>query len=651
MDRSQYAELFLAEAREHVAAMNHLLLALEADRGSTRSVDGLFRSVHTIKGMAGAMGYREVSDLAHELEHLLEALRGAGAAPEVATVDLLFEATDALEAAVERQVDAPQPAAAPAEISAVIERLRSAAAASDAGDGPAQRDAPTPARPARAAAEDASTRPVWDDLTVELRVSDAAVLPGARAYVALSRAREMGSVKDVEPEESQLAEEGFEGRLRFLLRSPHAPGEVREALLGLPEIASVETARAEEPLDGSPEKTAGEERAAASQIRVDLRRLDHIMDQVGEMVIARDRLRELAALRGDPETEELVDHLSGLIGALQDDVLDVRMVPVWQVFERFPRMVRDAARALGKKVDFQVEGRNIELDRSMLDGIGEPLMHLLRNSLDHGLEPPEERLRAGKSETGTLRLSAFRARSGMVIQVSDDGRGIQREKVARRAVDSGFLTPEAAAALSAEEAFELILQPGFSTADRLTEVSGRGVGLDVVSNSIRALGGTLDISSEAGQGTTFTLRLPLTLAIVQALMVRSGGDTYALPLVHVAETVEVEAGELRRAGGRRVTVLRDELLPVLSLSEVLQLQNGERPRREHLEVVVLELGEHLVGLEVDEVVGKQEVVVKAFDATGDTLRLFSGATILPDGRPSLILDVGSLPVRESRVRA
>jgi two-component system, chemotaxis family, sensor kinase CheA len=638
MDHSQYAELFLTEAREHIAAMNHLLLALEADHDSARSVDGLFRSVHTIKGMAGAMGYGEVADLSHEMEHLLEALRGSGDAPPAETVNLLFEATDALERAVER-TQAPSPTE-PAEASELLQRLLAAAAEIGA--------AGTPRAPAGEADRAGSDR-----LTVELRVEEGAPLPGVRAYMALGRARELGEVEGVTPPEAQLTEEGYAGRLRFLLRTAASPEEVREALLSVPDIArvSVGTAGAPSPAAGPAAPARRPERALSSHIRIDLRRLDHIMDQVGELVIARDRLRGLAALRDEPEAREAVAHLARLIGTLQDDVLEVRMVPVWQVFERFPRMVRDAARALGKEIDFRVEGRELELDRSMLDGIGEPLMHLLRNSVDHGIEPPEERVRAGKSATGTLRLAAVRARSGMLIRVSDDGRGIQRDKVARRAVDSGFLTPEAAAALTPDEVHALILQPGFSTADRLTDVSGRGVGLDVVSNRIRALGGTLDIASEPGEGTTFTLRLPLTLAIVQALLVRAREETYALPLVHVSETVELEADELRGAAGRRMAMLRDEPLPVLALGEVLQLegQGGGRAGTHH--VVVLELGESLVGLEVDEVIGRQEVVVKTFDATSDTLRIFSGATILPDGRPSLILDVGSLTVRESRVRA
>jgi two-component system, chemotaxis family, sensor kinase CheA len=636
MDLSQYAELFLTESREHVAAMNHLLLALERDADSVRSVDGLFRSVHTIKGMAGTMGYMAVSELAHELEHLLEALRGGGMAPDGSTVDLLFVATDVLEREVERAVDPTvEP---PEEGGALIGRLREAAEGLlGRGDGAVQ--------------EAGAVEAAADELRVEVRVDDSAALPGVRAFMALAAARDLGTVRAVQPSEQRLTEEEFDGSLFFLLRTASAPAAVRAALLGVPEIAHV--AVGEGGGTAAPQSGAGQQRSArrTEHIRVDLRRLDHIMDQVGELVIARDRLRGLGPLRSDPEADELVGHLSRLIGTLQDDVLGVRMVPVWQVFERFPRMVRDAARALGKQVEFVVEGRNLELDRTMLDGIGEPLMHLLRNSVDHGIESPEERRRAGKSESGTLRLSAFRARSGMVIQVSDDGRGIQREKVARRAVDSGFLTPEAAAGLSADEINDLILQPGFSTADRLTDVSGRGVGLDVVSNRIRALGGTLDIASEAGEGTTFTLRLPLTLAIVQALLVRAGEETYALPLVHVAETVELAPGELRHAGGRRVTLLRDELLPVVSLAEVLQLGTPEVEERDYRDVVVLELGDSLVGLEVDGVLGRQEVVVKSFDATGDTLRLFSGATILSDGRPSLILDVGSLPVRESRVRA
>jgi two-component system chemotaxis sensor kinase CheA len=374
-------------------------------------------------------------------------------------------------------------------------------------------------------------------------------------------------------------------------------------------------------------------------IRVDLRRLDALMNGVGELVIVRDRLRRLAG-GAAPDRVESVDQASRLVAELQDEIMRARMAPVGQVFDRFPRLVRDAARQLGKKVEFVMLGQEIELDRSMLDEIGDPLVHLLRNSLDHGIEPPQERRLARKPDAGTLSLTAARERSRIVIRVEDDGRGIQRERVLRKGVEQGLITLEEASAATDEEVHRLLLRPGFSTAETITDVSGRGVGLDVVASRVRSLGGMLEIHSTPGEGTSFTLQLPQTLAIVRALLVRQSGQTYALPLTHVGETIHLRADDVGTVKGRAVAFVREEVIPLLPLHGILMQPEPVRGEKRH--AVVLEVGEQRVGLEVDALLGQQEVVVKAFDATADTLRLFSGATILSDGRPALILDAGSL---------
>ncbi|MEW5927371.1 MAG: chemotaxis protein CheA, partial [Gemmatimonadota bacterium] len=390
--------------------------------------------------------------------------------------------------------------------------------------------------------------------------------------------------------------------------------------------------------------------ARARNIRVDLRRLDALMNQIGELVIIRDRLQKLAAVKDEPELEETVDQAARLISELQDEIMQARMVPVGQVFDRFPRLVRDAARTLGKQVEFVIEGQEIEFDRSMLDEIGDPIVHLLRNSLDHGIESPGERRAAGKPETGTLHLLAARERSQVLIRVEDDGRGISRERVLAKAVAAGLVPAEVASSLPDDEVYRLLTRPGFSTAERVTDVSGRGVGLDVVATRVRALGGTLEIESAPGRGTVFTLRMPLTLAIVRALLVRLDGETYALPITHVGETVEIPEADVRSVKGRTVAVLRDEVIPLISLRGMLR-HDEAAPADGRRMAVVLESGENRVGVEVDALAGQQEIVVKSFDATVGTLRLFSGATILSDGRPALILDVGSILAREGRADA
>ena len=424
--------------------------------------------------------------------------------------------------------------------------------------------------------------------------------------------------------------------------------EIEAALRTAGEIREVEIAQGLMDAPAEPGAAASAEPGAAAQagaagrarnIRVDLRRLDALVNGVGELVIVRDRMRRLAGA-AEPELADSIDQAARLIGELQDEIMQARMAPVWQVFDRFPRLVRDAARSLGKRVDFVIEGKEIELDRSMLDEIGDPLVHLLRNSLDHGIESPAERRAAGKPETGTLRLSAARERSRIVIRVEDDGRGIQRDKVLAKALANGLVTAEEARGMSDDDVARLITRPGFSTAETVTDVSGRGVGLDVVATRVRALGGMLEIATQPGQGTSMTLQLPQTLAIVRALLVRQSGETYALPLTHVGETVHLQPEEIGAVKGRPVAYLRDEVIPLHSLRKLLS-SNGVRPEGKRA-AVILEVGEQRVGLEVDQLLGQQEIVVKAFDATADTLRLFSGATILSDGRPALILDAGSL---------
>jgi two-component system chemotaxis sensor kinase CheA len=650
MELSQYGELFLSESREHVSAINDLLLALEASPGSREPVEGVFRAVHTIKGMSATMGYRGVADLAHVLEDLLDRVRHGGRSVDGDLVDLLFEGADALEHAIEAAVaedDGAEPDLAP-----VIARLHAALGdRAPAAEAEASASAPAGAEGDAPAADGA--------LRVRVVVAHDSPLPGVRAFMALRLARGMGEVGGVAPDEALLQGPEFRGVLEFLLRTERPAAEVEAALRAAGEIERVEVAESA-PLAGTgavvpaaeavAEPVAAPATARARNIRVDLRRLDALMNQIGELVIIRDRLQKLAAVRDEPELEETVDQAARLISELQDEIMQARMVPVGQVFDRFPRLVRDAARMLGKQVEFVIEGKEIEFDRSMLDEIGDPIVHLLRNSLDHGIESPGERRAAGKPETGTLQLLAARERSQVLIRVEDDGRGISRERVLAKAVAAGLVPAEVAHALPDDEVFRLLTRAGFSTAERVTDVSGRGVGLDVVATRVRALGGTLEIESTPGRGTAFTLRMPLTLAIVRALLVRLGEETYALPITHVGETVEIPEADVRSVKGRTVAVLRDEVIPLLSLRGMLRHAEAA-PADGRRMAVVLESGEHRVGVEVDGLAGQQEIVVKSFDSTVATLRLFSGATILSDGRPALILDVGSILAREGRAEA
>jgi two-component system chemotaxis sensor kinase CheA len=372
-------------------------------------------------------------------------------------------------------------------------------------------------------------------------------------------------------------------------------------------------------------------------VRIDVQRLDTLMNLVGELVIARGRLAQTVARRADPELDDAVAAVAGLVSELQGGIISSRMVPVWQIFDRFPRVVRDAARSLGKELEFCIEGRDIELDRSLLEQIGDPLVHLLRNAVDHGLETPEQRESAGKPRAGTLTLSAMRDRAAVVIRVTEDGRGIDRRALLRRAQAEGAVDAEKAE-LSDEDVLRLIARPGFSTAERVTSLSGRGVGVDAVVSRIRALGGSVELRSEEGKGTTFSLRLPVTLAIVPALLARVEEETYAVPLTHIRETMHLTGDAVRRVRGRDVLIRRDEVLPLVSLRSVVELPPRD-PRGS--QVVVLEVADRRAGLVVDQLVGQQDVVVKTFDAARGAVGCFSGATILGDGAPALILEAAS----------
>lgn len=376
----------------------------------------------------------------------------------------------------------------------------------------------------------------------------------------------------------------------------------------------------------------------ARHIRIDSRRLDTLMNVAGELVIARDRIVQISDRLGDEELVEATRHASQIVATLQNEIMTSRMVPVWQVFERFPRVVRDTARSLGKEVEFKIEGKEIELDRSMLDEMGEPVLHLLRNSLDHGIEMPADRVKAGKPRVATLILTAERDRATVLIRVTDDGRGIDQARVLPRAKQLGII--EAATdKLSEAELVAIIARPGFSTAEKVTEISGRGVGLDIVANKVRTLGGSLEVHTDAGLGTSVSMRLPLTLAISRALLARVDREIYAIPLTHVVETFSLSQPMLLEVEGKEVVAIRDDVFAVVRLRERVGLPPGTKAGGQ---VVLVELAERRAALIVDEFVGQQEIVMKQFDGVNGSRTLFSGATILGDGAPALIIDASTL---------
>jgi len=650
MDLSQYAELFLAESREHLSACNQLLLEWERHPASPEPVGGLFRAVHTIKGMAATMGYGRVADLSHRLENLLDHLRRGGKAPTDEILQLLFRATDALEKAVglavagrEREADlailtdidrltlqtkpAPQPSALARHLAEPVE--------------PAEPAEPLDSqRLAAAPAASGASR------LVHVLIRPEAPLKGGRAMLVIRKMQSLGTVHRIQPAAAAFESDDFDGRFAFELETAAAAADIETAVRSVGDVERVTLGGGTDESQVAPAPAPGETVAAGGRgrhIRVDLRRLDTLMDLIGELVTERGRLNELAArwVGKDPDIDEVAIHISRLSADLQNEIIQARMTPVWQVFDRFPRLVRDVARQLNKQVAFRVEGKEIELDRQILDELGDPLVHLLRNAVDHGIEPPAERKRRKKSPEGEIVLAAIRERSSVAISISDDGRGIDRAEILDKAKREGIVGPHVES-LSDDQLLRVLARPGFSTAESVTSVSGRGVGIDVAMTRIRALGGSVEIRTEPGKGTAFILRLPVTLAIVRALIAAVGHERYALPLTYVAETVEFGTTPLTTMEGKDAIVLRDRVVPLVDLRKLLGTNGGAPAPPPRRPVIVLEMGERRAGIVVDGMLSQQEIVVKGFDAPQGTLPVFSGATIMGDGVPALILDAAGL---------
>jgi two-component system chemotaxis sensor kinase CheA len=465
---------------------------------------------------------------------------------------------------------------------------------------------------------------------VQVCIRPGAVMRGARAALVLRRAEELGSVTGLRPPAPQLERDEFDGRFFFRLQTRLTDQGIVDALGSLGDVGSVQVAEG-----NVSESEAG---AQARQIRVDLRRLDDLMKQVGELVVAKNRLGSISVSAGDPVLSELSEQISRLVSAMQSEVLAARMTPVGEVFDRFPRLVRDLSRDLGKRIRFDMEGEEIELDRSILDEIGEPLLHLIRNAADHGIEAPELRTAAGKPAEGKILLSATRERNTVALRVVDDGRGIDRGAILAKARREGA-APETEA-LTDDLLVRVLARPGFSTAQTVSGVSGRGVGVDVAMTRVRALGGTLEVRSELGRGTTFLIRVPLTLAIVRALLAEAGGERYAVPLAYVAETVDFDRQAVTAVREREALVVRDRVIPTVHLCDLVSCQSRAATARRP--TVILEVGERRTALVVDALVGQQDIVVEPFDAPRGLPPYVGGATILADGAPALILDAAAL---------
>ncbi len=671
------AEVFLQEADELITSLDENFVRLERDDADPALLQDIFRSAHTLKGSAGMIGHQAMAAVMHEMETTLDRLRQGQLHVTVELVDTLFAALDVVRAMVE-EVRTSQSSGV--EYDDVLTALRAFAEGSQGTGGrEAADDHPVPPVP-----EDALPPDVEQAFLVFATIAQDSVAPGGRALQVLLALDQSARVLWSQPTIDDLDEEWSEHQVLALITDadpaqleqllstisevesrvmPYSPAETGESLsASLPSPESQKAPEAEGAPDAekgsSPQKPSGDGRVASGRkpavdgktrwVRTSVERLDKLMNLVGELVIDRNRLFQIRARLLDGENREellmhlgdAISHLSWITDQLQDEVMRARMVPVSQVFNKFPRLVRGLARDLGKKVELVIEGQDTELDRSVIELINDPLVHLIRNAVDHGIEPPEERVAVGKPETGRILLSARSEENHIIITVEDDGQGINPDKIRQTAVARGVLDEEAARHLSDDEALDLIFAPGFSTAKKVTELSGRGVGMDVVRTNVERLNGTVRVSSQPGAGTTFELRLPLTLAIMPALMVSVSDQIYAIPLASVMSTLKVESGQISNVLHQGVMTLRDRVLPLLWLSDFFGWENGHQA--DSCYVVAVRWGDAQVGIVVDGLLGQQDVVVKPLGYQIGDIPGIAGGTIMGDGTVALIVDVPGL---------
>lgn len=666
MDMSKYIKIYVSESQERLQRMDGLLLTLEQNGAERASIDTLFREAHSIKGMSASMGYDELAKVAHRMEDYLDKFRGGKGALERKSVDLLFEGVDLLRRSVEEIAAGGKPSLSSEEY---VGKMAGLLLQETPAPPPAPSSAPAP--PPAAAVPTGPPAP--GQFTVEVRIAPDAPLPSARAYITLRRARDLGELIRSAPSLDQVQAGQFSGSLSMLIASARSAPEIQAFMASLPDVASVSVRPLEAPPSPPPGPTPAPPpppppaapaapvaspaapvpeakpapppppapgRAATSMTRIDTRLLDDLMDQVGELVTAQGFLVERSRGVESPALQESVGRMEALIRELQQQAMKLRMMPLEMIADRFPRAVRDLARKRGKEVQFEVVGKETELDRAILEELPDPLLHLFRNSIDHGIEPAEERVRGGKPPTGTIRLEASKERESVVIRVEDDGRGMDPAKIRKAALDRGVISPRQYETLSDDEVLYLITVPGFSTAKEVSDVSGRGVGMDVVKSAVEALRGVLLIDTTPGRGSAITLKLPLTLAIVAVLLIEIGGERYALPVSVIEQVIEVGAHELQHAQGRDMITYEGELVPLLDLGALLGCPRESPPA--FRPVVLSEMRGRRVGLAVDRLTGYREVVVKSLGKALKGLRGFAGVTILGDGSTVLILDLNTL---------
>lgn len=674
MDLNQYLGAFLDEAGDNLAHLNELLLSAEQNQSDMGIINEIFRVAHTFKGMSATMGFQQMAKLTHSMEDLLGLVRAGTLVLSSDDVDILFKCLDMLTSMVDSiRAGGSDGDIESEELIGLLHTRRDASRTE--GSAPSARPCADEAAEGTPGMNEQEWALVARDMGMQVHelcveLAESCMLRAARAYMVVAVVGDYGDIIKTIPSVEDLEREAFDRSFTLYVATPNPIAALIKQVSTIGEVASVshreiaarealpsaeispEEADKDSPADAtaaapaasaSPAKATQAGKAGNRTVRVDIGRLDKLMNLVGELVIGRARIERLVQESRLKAFEDPLSQLGRISGDIQELVTKLRMVPVSMVFDRLPRLVRDLSRQMGKEIRLLVEGADTELDRTVIDEIGDPMVHLLRNSLDHGIESPDVREAAGKPRLGTITVAAYQEGNGVIIEVRDDGAGISAEKVKKRAVERGIITPELAASMPDNDAVQLVMLPGFSTADAVTDLSGRGVGTDAVKSKVESLGGQFMIYSKFGEGARVIIRLPLTLAIVLALLIRVGDETYAISLENVEETLLVHKKDIKYVHGTPVTTVRGEILPLSELSAIIGTP-GERPENEENAVVVVRVGRERarIGFLVDSFIGQQEIVIKPLGKLLLKVKGIAGATILGDGNVALILDAASL---------
>ena len=671
MDTSQYMSMFLEESLDNLQTLNESLLELEQNPEDIDKVNEIFRVAHTIKGMAATMGFTDLAELTHKMEDVLSEFREGELKVTSDVVTVLFDCLDTLEKMVDNvqegsdeKVDIEDIMAKLAEIKECGNKPADNAESASSDNGQTQEhDEDIDLNQYDTSVIRQANEKGYNAIEIKVTLSENTLLKSARAFLIVKDLEEHGEILKSEPSTQEIENEEFDLELKFVLLTHNNVDEILEVVNGISEVAKVEaveidlkvepkeaevkeekkeTAKKEDakteakkPAPAKKPAVKKEKKKIHQSVRVDLERIDNLMNMVSELVIYRTRLEQIVTDHKSQELNETLEQVGRTTSDLQDLVMKIRMLPLDTVFNRFPRMIRDVSVELNKEINFIIEGADTELDRTVIDEIGEPLIHLLRNAADHGIESKEERIAAGKSPVGTVKLIAYQEGTKALIKVIDDGAGINVAKVKAKAEQKGINTE----GLSDSDIKNLIFAQGFSTNEVVTDLSGRGVGMDVVKTKIAALGGTVDVISEEGKGSEFIIKLPLTLQIIQALLVKVGEETLAISLGFIDRVIDYKEENIKKSNGKEVIVYRDDVIPLVRLNESLDIEAGKTDKKF---VIIVNVGDKTIGLLVDSLHGQQEIVIKPLGKTLKGLDQYIGATILGNGLVTLILDVGAL---------